>query len=147
MLPQWQPRSPRPPTWWSFHEGQSGGSIAAMSARAGSGSGRCGASDSDVPVATREVQHPKNQEEGCPSVGGVREAHDARGGRDKATGNTRDPKRAEVAVYPWIDQALHAGSRGRCPPPAQTSRSGVVVGCVHRDDLLRAVVSATRSLL
>src|SRR5271167_3904828 len=109
---------------------QSGGSVAAMSPRAGSGSGRCGASDSDVPVATREVQHPNNQEEDCPSVGGVREAHDARGGRDTATGNTRDPKGAEVAVLPWIDQALHAGSRGRCPPPAKSFPSGVVVGCV-----------------
>ncbi len=29
-----------------------------------SGSGRCGAGDSDVPAATREIQRPKNQEEG-----------------------------------------------------------------------------------
>ena len=95
-------------------------------------SGRCGATDREVPVATREIQRPKNQEEGCPSVGGVREANDARGSREGATGNTRDPKDAEVAVFPWVDQALHAGSRGRYPPPAKTFPSGVVVGCVHR---------------
>ena len=65
------PSTLSPLGWWSFHDSRSGGSIAAMSPRAGSGSGRCGASDSDVPVATREVQHPNNQEEGCPSVGGV----------------------------------------------------------------------------
>src|ERR1019366_2411717 len=101
--------------------------------RTGSGSGRCGATDSEVPVATREIQRPKNQEEGCPSVDAVREAYDARGGRGTATGNAPDPKDAEVAVLIWHDQALHAGSRGRCPPPAQAFCSGVVVGCVHRD--------------
>src|SRR5438045_8657494 len=63
----------------------------------------------------------------------MREAHDARGGRGTATDNTRDPKGAEVAVFPWVDQALHAGSRGRSPPPAQAFRSGVVVGCVHHE--------------
>ena len=120
------------PTWWSFHDGQSGGSIAATSSRAGSGSGRCGASDSDLPAANREIQRPNNQEEGCPSVGSVEEAHDARGAREEATGNTREAKGAEVTVLPWIDQALHACSRGRCPPPAKTLPSGVVVGCVHR---------------
>jgi len=99
---------------------------------AGSGSRRCGASDGDVPVATREVQHPNSQEEGCPSVDGVRKANDARGGRDKASGNTRYPKGSEVAVLPWVDQALHAGSRGSCPPPAKTFPSGAVLGCVHR---------------
>jgi hypothetical protein len=78
----------------------------------GSGSGRCGAIDSDVPGATREIQRPKNQEEGCPSVDAVREAYDARGGRGTATGNTPDPEEAEVAVLIWHDQALHAGSRG-----------------------------------
>ena len=70
---------------------------------AGSGSGRCGAIDSEVPVATGEIQRRKNQEEGCPSVDAVREAHDARSGLDSATGNTRDPKAAEVAVLPWGD--------------------------------------------
>jgi hypothetical protein len=114
------------------HEHRQPGSSAPMSLQTGSGSGRCGASDSGVPVAAREIQHPNNQEKGCPSVGGIRKANDARGGRDKATGNTRDPKGAEVAVLPWIDQALHAGSRGRCPPPAKTFRSYVVVGCLHR---------------
>jgi hypothetical protein len=65
------------------------------------------------------------------------EAYDARGGRDIATGNTREPEGAEMAVLPWVDQALHAGSRRRCPPPAQAFRSGVVVGSVHADRLLR----------
>jgi hypothetical protein len=114
--------------------------------RAGSGSGRLGASDSDVPVATRDIQRPKNQEQGCPSVGAVREEHDAADGQDTATGNTRDPRGEEVAVLPWHDQAPHAGARGR---PAPTFRSGVVIGCVHRDascDLAAPVFrpSATR---
>jgi len=34
-----------------------------MSPRAGSGSGSCGASDSDLPVANREIRCPNNQEE------------------------------------------------------------------------------------
>lgn|GEM_PF-4114221 len=55
-------------------------------------SGRCGARDREVPVATREIQRPKNQEEGCPSVDAVREAHDTRSGRDTATGNPREPR-------------------------------------------------------
>ena len=46
--------------------------------------------------------------------------NDAIAGRDDATGNTHDPKDAEVSVLPWDDQALQAGSRGRCPPLAQT---------------------------
>jgi hypothetical protein len=36
-------------------------------------------------------------------------------------------------MYPWRDYASPAGSRGRCPPPAQAFRSGVLVGYVHRD--------------
>jgi hypothetical protein len=72
-----------------------------------------GASDGEVPVATREIQRSNNQEKGCPSVDAVREADDARGGRDTATGNTRDPVAAEVAVLPRTYQTLRAGSRGR----------------------------------
>src|SRR5215469_11297443 len=79
---------------------------------AGSCSRRCGADDSEVPVAAREIQRPNNQEEGCPSVDAVREADGARDGRDAATGNTRDPKGAQVAVLPWVDQALQARSWG-----------------------------------
>src|ERR1022692_413152 len=79
---------------------------------AGSGSGRCGAIDSEVPVATREIQRRNNQEEVRPSVDAVREAHEARGGLDTATGNVADPKAAEVAVSHWVDQAPHAGARG-----------------------------------
>jgi hypothetical protein len=67
---------------------------------------RCRASDGEVPVATCEIGRRKNQEEGCPSVDAVREAHDARGGGDTATSNTRDPRDAEVAVLPWVDQAV-----------------------------------------
>ena len=62
---------------------------------------------------TPEIQRRDKQEEGCPSVDAVREAHDACGGRHEATGNTRDAKDAEVAVLPWIDEPLHAVSRGR----------------------------------
>src|SRR3984893_3696388 len=40
--------------------------------RAGSGSGRCGASDGEVPGAAREIQRRKDQEEGWPSVDAVR---------------------------------------------------------------------------
>src|ERR1017187_7927997 len=93
------------------------GIVAPARVRTGSGSGRCGATDSEVPVATREIQRPKNQEEGCPSVDAAREAYDARGGRGTATGNTRDPRGAEVAVLPWSDQTPHSGSRGRPPAP------------------------------
>src|SRR5579863_3305259 len=85
---------------------------------AGSGSGRLGANDGEVPGATREIQCPNNQEEGCPCVDAVREAYDARGDRDTATGNTPGPKEAEMAVLKWPDQAPHAGAWGRCPPPA-----------------------------
>jgi hypothetical protein len=114
----------------------------------GSVSGRCGASDGEVPAATREIQRPKSQKEGCPSVDAVREAHDARGGRHSATGNIPDPIEAEVAVCPWGNQAVNAGSRGRCPRPARAfpkvgkgrvveylAESGSECGlrCVHRD--------------
>jgi hypothetical protein len=78
-----------------------------------SGLGRCGASDGEIPIATREIQRRNSQEEGCPSVDAVCEAHDARGGREAATGNTRDPEEAEVAVLPWVDQPVQAGPRGR----------------------------------
>ena len=82
---------------------------------AGSGSGRCGAIDSEVPGATREIQRRNNQEEGCPSVDAVREAHEARGGLDSATGKMRDLNAAEVAVRHWADQAPHAGAPMPCP--------------------------------
>src|ERR1700748_2473288 len=78
-----------------------------------SGLGTRGASDGEVPIATRDIQRRKNQEEGCPSVDAVCEAHDACGGRGAATDDTRDPKEAELAVLPWVDQAVHARSRGR----------------------------------
>lgn len=106
--------------------------VAAISLHAGSGTRRCGASDADVPTAIREVHHSNNQEKCCPSVGAVREAEGACCGRYKATGYMRDRKGTQVAVLPWIDQALHAGSRWRRPPAAKASRSGVLVGCAHR---------------
>ena len=116
-------------SWW-----RAGGSARHVcSSRAGSGSGRPGASDREVPDATPEIQRPKNQEQGCPSVGAVREEQDAAEGQDAATGKTRGPRRAEVAVLPWIDPASRAGSRRRCPPPAQAFRSDVAIGSVHRN--------------
>ena len=109
------------------------------------GSGRCGAIDGDVPGAAREVQRPDNQEEGRPSLDAVREAYDARGGRDTATGNTREPEGAEVAVLPWVDQALHAGSRRSMP----TTRAGLSQRCCRWERSCRSppadVVPATRS--
>ena len=54
--------------------------------------------------------------------------NDANAGRDNATGNTHDPKDAEVAVLPWDDQALQAGSRGRCPPFAKTFPAALSLG-------------------
>ena len=78
-----------------------------------SGSGRRGASDREEPTAAREIQRRENQEEGCPPIDAVREAHDARGDLDTAADDTRAPREAEVAVLPWVDEALHAGSRGR----------------------------------
>ncbi len=53
------------------------------------------------------------------------------GDRDTATGDTRDPRDAEVAVLPWVDQAVHARSRGREPPPAQAFRSAVGLRLEH----------------
>ena len=94
----------------------------------GSGSGWCGASDSDVPVATREVQHPNNQEEGCPSVGGVGEAHDACGGGDNATGNTRDRKGVDVAVLPWEVSGVACRIAGEMP----TIREDLSERCCRR---------------
>lgn len=98
------------------------------------------ARDSEVPAGTRKVQRPDNQEEGGPTVGAVREAHDAGDGRDTATESARNPEDTEMAVFPWRNHTLHAGSRGRCPPPAQAFRSVVVVGYVHESRLLRIVL-------
>ena len=54
-----------------------------------------------------------NQEEGCPSVDAVREAHDARAGRDTATGNTwPTPKKRRWRYAHGEIQALPAWSRG-----------------------------------
>jgi len=75
--------------------------------------GQVCASDSDIPTATRQIQPCNNQEERCPAVDAVRQTHNARGGRDTGTGNTRDPKGTQVAVLSWVDQAVQAGSRGR----------------------------------
>jgi hypothetical protein len=81
-----------------------------------------------APIARKKAAHPLTSYERhmTPAAG-----------RDTATGNTREPEGAEVAVLPWVDQALHAGSRRSLPPPAQAFRSGVVVGSVHADRLLR----------
>ena len=87
----------------------------ASASSAGSGSGRCGAIDSEVPVATREIQRRNDQEEGYPSVDPVREAHEARGGLDTGTGNMCDPEAAEAAVH-------HGQGRRRTGPPGQIGR-------------------------
>jgi len=106
--------------------------------RAGSGSGRCGTSDSQVPGCPREASRRCRQEQHRPpdslrSEGTPHERNGAKADQDDTSGNAHACDRTGVAVLPWRDYALHAGSRGRCPPPAQTFRSGVVVGCVHRD--------------
>ena len=67
-----------------------------------------GARHAELPVARREIQRRDHQEEGRPAVDLVREAHDARGGGDTATGNTGDPEGAKVAVFRRGDQALHS---------------------------------------
>src|SRR5690242_5615434 len=100
---------------------------------AGSGSGGPGAGDGQVPVTAREIQRSEKQEEGCPSVDAVGQADQARGGREAAAGDARDPEGADVTVLPRVDQALQAGSRGSEPPPAQAFRDGGAVGCVHED--------------
>ena len=52
---------------------------------------------------------------------------EARRGLDTATGNMTGPEASEVAVRHWVDQAPHAGARGK------PVRGGVVVLRVHRD--------------
>ena len=54
-------------------------------------------------------------------------------GQDDPTGNAHACRGTEVAVLPRRDDESHAGSRGRCPPPAETLRRGVGICCVHRD--------------
>jgi hypothetical protein len=112
---------------------------------AGSGSGRLGPSDSDVPVAAREIQRRKNQERGCPSVGAVREEQDAADGQDTATGNTGDPRGAEVAVLPLARSCAVCRIAGEMP----TTRAGLSQRCCRwvrsSGCLLLPVVSATRS--
>ena len=41
-----------------------------------------------------------------------REQNEADAELEAASGSTRDPRDAEVAVLPWADQAVQAGSRG-----------------------------------
>jgi hypothetical protein len=104
----------------------------------GAGSGARGRvpGDREIPVAPREIQRPNNQEEGGPAVDAAREAHDARSDRDTATGNSREPKDAKVAVLPRADQARQAGSRGSGPPTAQTCKTewsfGAFIGMPRR---------------
>ena len=105
---------------------------------AGSGPGRCGTSDSQVPGCPREASRRCRQEQHRPPdslrcKGTPHERNGAKADQDDTSGNAHACERTEVAVLPWRDYALHAGSRGRCPPPAQTFRSGVVIRFVHRD--------------
>jgi hypothetical protein len=92
---------------------------------AGSGSGRCRAGDGEVPVGTRDLQRRKDQEEGCPSVDAVREANEAREGRDTATGNTYGCKAAEVAGTPMGG----SGVAGRVAGELATTCAGVPKRC------------------
>jgi hypothetical protein len=105
---------------------------------AGSGSSRCGTSDSQVPGGRREVHRRCRQEHHRPpdshrGEGTPHERNGAKTGQNDTSGNAHASEPTEVAVHEWPDYALQARSRGRCPPPAQASRSGVVIGCVHRD--------------
>ena len=129
-------------------EVSSSGTRRINASRAGSGSGRCGTSDSQVPGCPREASRRCRQEQHRPPDslrcrGTPHERNGAKAGQDDTSGNAHACDRTEVAVLPWRDYALHAGSRGRCPPPAQTFRSGVVNRFVHRDASRRLWCPAT----
>jgi hypothetical protein len=105
---------------------------------AGSGSGRCGTSDSQVPGGPREACRARRQEHHRPPdslrcEGTPHERNGAKADQDDTSANAHACPEAQVAVFPWRDYALHARSRGRCPPPTQTFRSSVVIRFVHRD--------------
>jgi hypothetical protein len=116
-----------------------------------SGSGRLGASDGQLPAGERELCRRYGQEHDRPHVRrrvvpAEGERNDAKAGRDGTSGNAHARPPTEVAVFPRRDDASHAGTRGRCPPPTQTSDS-CVIGCVHRDASSRGVASTTHSLI
>ena len=105
---------------------------------AGSGSGRCGTSDGQVPRCPCEACRRCRQEQHRPPdslrcEGTPHERNGAKADQDDASGNAQAREATEMAVLPWRDYALHAGTRGRSPPPAQPPRSGAVIRCVHRD--------------
>ena len=108
--------------------------------RAGSGSGRCGTSDSQVPGGPREASRRRRRQEqhrppdSLRCEGTPHERNGAKADQDDTSANARACKEAQVAVLPWRDYALPAGSRGRCPPPVQAFASSVVIECVHRGD-------------
>jgi Bacterial regulatory helix-turn-helix protein, lysR family len=115
---------------------------------AGTGSGRCGTSDSQVPGCPREASRRCRQEQHRPPdslrcEGTPHERNGAKADQDDTSGNAHACDRTEVAVLPWRDYALHAGSRGRCPPSAQAFGSSVVIGGVHRGDSRRLWCPAT----
>jgi hypothetical protein len=102
----------------------------AIACRLGGGSasgsdwGSCGAGDGDVPVASREIPRRGHQEARRQPVHfasllvgsratAEREQNEADAELEAASGGTRGPNAAEVAVLPWRDPALQAGSRGR----------------------------------
>lgn len=120
-------------------------------ATAGSGPGSCGTSDSQLPGGERVVRRCYCQERRCPR-GSLRckRTPDERNGAEANQHGARDDahvcEATEVAVFPWRDYELQAGSRGRAPAPSGRGRAGrgVVILCVHRGASRSAVVSAIR---
>jgi len=100
--------------------------------------GRCGAVDGQFPAGERQVGRRRRQEGRrppvrLPVVPAEGERNDAKADQDGTAADAHACPKAQATVLPGRDHAPHAGSRGRCPPPPQTFRSGVVIGCVHRD--------------
>src|SRR4029077_2717300 len=84
---------------------------------AGSGSGRCGTSDSQVPGGSREASPRRDQEQHRPPdrlrrEGAPHEGNGAKAGQDDTSGDAHARERTGVAVLPWRDHASHARSRG-----------------------------------
>jgi hypothetical protein len=69
------------------------------------------ADDSDLPIAEREVQRRRHQQR-YPPVGAMREHQGATDDHGDTPAKCTPAPGTEVAVLPWRDQTLHAGSRG-----------------------------------
>jgi hypothetical protein len=127
------------PLHWtaSSEPASSSSACQARASSASSGSGRCGTGDSQLPGGVQELCRRRRQEQRRPPgslrcKGTSHERNGAKAGQDDTSGNAHACPATEVAVLPWRDYALHAGSRGICPAPPG-GRSGVVILCVHRD--------------